>query len=318
MTLALAIGATATLAVIVLFVGVLRFVEAEASPQQRLDAELLQRRRAAAEQETQESSSFIADRLDRVIAERDFTDELAQELRQADLRMTVSEYLLIRAATVLLAFLLGTVLTRNPISGVIVAVAGFFAPRLYVGYRRNRRLTAFNNQLEDVLTLLVGSLRAGHSFLNALNVIVEEIPPPASDEFRRVIHEVGLGLSLQEALLNLVERMESDDLDMIVTAINIQQEVGGNLATILDVISETIRERVRIQGEIRTLTSSQKLTGYILAGLPFILGSILYIMNPEYMSRLFVRGPTLILPVIAVVLIFIGFLVTRKIVDIEV
>jgi len=167
---------------------------------------------------------------------------------QADLRMTVSEYILIRAAVVLAGFLLGVLWTHNPGAGAILAIAGFFLPRLYIRYRRGKRLEAFSSQLEDVLMLAVGALRAGHSFLQALSIVVDEIPPPASDEFRRVVREVGLGLSLPEALSNLVRRIESDDLDMIVTAVNIQQEVGGELAEILDTISETIRERVRIQG----------------------------------------------------------------------
>lgn len=317
MTIALAVGTTAALSIITMFVGILRYIEIQASPKVRLDIESTQRRRST-EEDTDEREWFIVHRLNQVISQREFSNELARELIQADLRMTVSEYILIRAAVVLIAFLLGVLLTRNPGSGLILAAAGFFLPRLYIRRRRQKRLEAFNNQLEDVLTLLVGSLRAGYSFLHALNVVVDEIPPPASDEFRRVIQEVGLGLSLQEALNNLVRRVESDDLDMVVTAVNIQQEVGGNLATILDVISDTIRERVRIEGEIRVLTSRQKVTGYILALLPFILGSLLYLLNPTYMSRLFTPGPTLIMPVGAAILVFIGFLVVRKIVDIEV
>lgn len=315
---ALAVGATAALSVMFMFIGILRIIEGETNPDQRPDLDLARRHSGAGEGRDEEGASFLTDRLNQALADRDFFEELARELMQAGLRITVSEYILIRAAVVPIAFLLGAVATRNPFAGVIAAVVGFFLPPLYVRRRRAKRLEAFNNQLEDVLTLLVGSLRAGYSFLHALNVVVEEIPAPASEEFRRVVREVGLGLSLTEALQNLVERLDSDDLDMVVTAVNIQQEVGGNLANILDVISETIRERVRIQGEIQVLTSRQKGTGYILALLPFILGAVIYTLNPEYMSRLFEPGPTLAIPAVAVVLVFIGFLIIRKIVDIEV
>lgn len=315
---ALAVAAAAALAIVLMFIGILRLIEAESSPATRLDVQAMPRQQGGQGTSEDGGLSNVIDRLDQRFSEREFSDDLSRQLMQADLRMTVSEYLLMRAALVLVAFLLGALGTRNPGAGVLFAIAAFFLPPFYVRHRRNKRLEAFNKQLEDILTLLVGSLRAGYSFLHALNVIVDEIPPPASDEFRRVVREVGLGLSLQEALSNLVDRVESEDLDMIVTAVNIQQEVGGNLATILDVISETIRERVRIEGEIRVLTSRQKITGYILALLPFSLGGILYLMNPQYMSRLFEPGPILLLPAGATVLIFIGFLIIRKIVDIEV
>ncbi|RME49115.1 MAG: secretion system protein [Chloroflexi bacterium] len=318
MTAALATGTIAALSVIIMFVGVLRLVEREMDPQERLEAQLTERQRRARGKATETGRLLIIDRLDEAISRRDFSDDLARELLQADLKITVAEYILIRAAVVLVAFLVGVMVTRNPIVGVVLGGAGFFLPRLYIRYRRHKRLQAFDSQLEDVLTLLVGALRAGHSFLQALNVVVEEIPPPAADEFRRVVREVGLGLSLREALQNLVRRIESDDLDLIVTAVSIQQEVGGDLAEILDTISETIRERVRILGEIRVLTTRQKQTGYILAGLPVILGIIIYFLNPEYILPLFQRGPILAIPGFAAFMEVIGFMVIRKIVDIEV
>ncbi|MFQ5856320.1 MAG: type II secretion system F family protein [Anaerolineae bacterium] len=318
MTLALVVGMAAALSVVLMFVGVMRFIEAQANPEQRLAVELARRQRFVREEEAKKGAFFIINRLDRAIASRGFSDGIARNLLQADLRITVSEYILIRAAVVFVAFLLGVPLIGNAGAGVILAVAGFFLPPLYVRYRRHKRQKDFENQLDDVLVLLAGALRAGYSLLHALNVVVDEIPSPASDEFRRVVNEVGLGLSLQEALQNLVRRLESDDLDMIVTAINIQQDVGGNLANILDVVTETIRERIRIQGEIRTLTTQGRITGYILSFLPFILGGIIYIINPEYVLGLFAPGMVRIMPIVATVLILVGFLVIRKIVDIEV
>lgn len=315
--IALAVGTAAALAIIVMFVGILRLIEAGTHPDQRLDARVLRQERQSSQREG-DDTSFLTARVSQAIANRDLSDELARELMQAGLRMTASEYILIRAAVVLFGFLIGVLLTRNPIAGILTAIAGYFLPRLYIGRRRQKRLEAFNNQLEDVLTLVVGALRAGYGLLQALSVVVEEIPEPASEEFRRVVREVGLGLSLQEALANLVERIESDDLDMIVTAISIQQEVGGDLAEILDTVSETIRERVRIQGEIRVLTTRQKQTGYVIGALPFILGTVIFFMNPEYIMPMFTPGPLLLVPAVAVLLQVVGFFVIRKIVDIEV
>lgn len=318
MITALAVGTTAALAVILIFVGVFRFVESQVDPDERLAAELAKQRSSTVEAATVRGASLLTRQLDRVITDRDFSDELARELLQADLRVTVSEYILIRAAVVLAGFLGGVLLTRSPATGVVLAIIGFFLPRIYIRHRRGKRLQAFESQLEDVLILAVGALRAGHSFLQSLSIVTQEIPPPAADEFGRVVREVGLGLSLQEALGNLVRRIDSDDLDMIVTAVNIQQEVGGDLADILDTISETIRERVRIEGEIRVLTTQQRYTGYVLALLPVGLGLLIYLLNPEYITPLFKPGPMLAVPAAAAVFEVIGFMVIQKIVDIEV
>src|SRR5690606_32429750 len=149
----------------------------------------------------------------------------------------------------------------------------------------NRRLHAFENQLSDTLNLWVNALRSGYSVLQGMEAIATELPPPISREFERVVQEVRLGLSLEQALANLVRRMPSEDLDLIVTAINIQREVGGNLAEILDIISHTIRERVRMKGEIRTLTSQGRLTGWVIGLLPLILAFLVYSINPRYGDR---------------------------------
>lgn len=315
---ALAIGITVALSVIVMFVGVLRLVESQMSPEERLDIELARRLAPERLEEPEEHRPLIVQWLDQLFSGRGFSERISQELVQANLNITVSEYILIRIAVILGAFLAGMLWRQDLGTAAILAVIGFIVPPFYIRRRRQKRLEAFNNQLEDVLTLIIGALRAGYSFLHALNVVIDEIPPPASEEFRRVVREVGLGLSLQEALQNLVQRVESEDLDMIVTAITIQQDVGGNLATILDLISETIRERIRIQNEIRTITTQQRVTGYILAFLPFILGGIIYLLNPRYMKGLFAPGFVRILPVVATVLVAIGFVLIRRIVDIEV
>ena len=198
-------------------------------------------------------------------------------------------------------------------------------PRFWLGRRKSGRLNAFNKQLPDTITLLANALRAGSSFLQAIELVVRESRPPVSTEFGRVIREVNLGLPFEQALENMVRRVRSDDLELMATAINIQHTVGGNLAEILDSIAYTIRERVRIKGEIRTLTAQQRLSGYVVGFLPIALAGFLFVAAPNFMAPMFQNPPEALgLPLGVVILafggfmMFIGFLLIRKIVDIEV
>ena len=190
---------------------------------------------------------------------------------------------------------------------------------------RTAASNAFNKQLPDTITLIANALRAGSSFLQAIELVVRESRPPISTEFGRVIREVNLGLPFEQALENMVRRVRSDDLELMATAISIQHQVGGNLAEILDSIAYTIRERVRIKGEIRTLTAQQRLSGYVVGFLPIALAGFLFIAAPDFMEPMFVNPPAVLgLPAGVVILIFggfmmfIGFMLIRKIVDIEV
>ena len=147
---------------------------------------------------------------------------------------------------------------------------GLFLPRFYVKNQQSRRLVRFNEQLGDMLNLMVNGLRAGYSTMQAMEAVSKELPPPICDEFRRVVQEMQLGVPMQISLDNLLRRIPSEDLDLVVTAINVQREVGGNLAEILDTISYTIRERVRIKGEIRVLTTQVMYSGRFLAMMPVV------------------------------------------------
>jgi tight adherence protein B len=189
-------------------------------------------------------------------------------------------------------------------------------------------MRAFDGQLSDTLNLWVNALRSGYSVLQAMEAIATELPPPVSVEFERVVQEVRLGLSVAQALDNMYHRVPSEDLDLVITAVNIQREVGGNLAEVLDNISFTIRERVRIKGEIRTLTAQGRISGTIISLLPIGLGLVLYLINPEYVSQLWIMEAPWIFPnvipcgyvLIGVggLMIFLGWLAIRKIVSIEV
>ena len=202
----------------------------------------------------------------------------------------MSEYLFIWAAAIVgipvFMFLAGFALPalQNPILLLVGAVVGFILPRWYVKRRQGKRLNQFNKQLPDTITLIANALRAGSSFLQAIELVVREARPPISTEFARVIREVNLGLPFEEALENLVRRVRSDDLELMVTAISIQYTVGGNLAEILDSIAYTIRERVRIKGEIRTLTAQQRLSGYVVAFLPIGLAGFLFVIAPGFLQ----------------------------------
>ena len=213
---------------------------------------------------------------------------------------------------------------QSPLALLVGMLIGFMLPRFWLNRRKNGRLNAFNKQLPDTITLIANALR-GSSFLQAIELVVRESRPPISVEFGRVIREVNLGLPFEQALENMVRRVRSDDLELMATAISIQHQVGGNLAEILDSIAYTIRERIRIKGEIRTLTAQQRLSGYVVGFLPIGLAGFLFIAAPGFMDPMFANPPAIAgLPAGVVILLFggfmmfIGFMLIRKIVDIEV
>jgi tight adherence protein B len=171
--------------------------------------------------------------------------------------------------------------------------------------------------------LMSNSLRAGYSLLQSMETVAREGPEPTAEEFGRVVREVGLGLTPEQALINLYRRLPSEDLDLMVTAINVQHEVGGNLAKIFDTLGETIRERTRIKGEIQTLTAQQRLGGNIIACLPIILAGAMFAMNPRYFDPLLTNKtlicmPAIGFPILTVLMVVTGWVAIRRLVAIEV
>jgi tight adherence protein B len=277
------------------------------------------------------AQSAALNSLNRVVEQRDFGANLARDIARADLHLKPSEFLLIWAGSIvgvpILMLLLSPFLNAlaNPLFLLIGGLVGFLLPRFWLARRKNGRLGAFNKQLPDTITLIANALRAGSSFLQAIELVVRESRPPISTEFGRVIREVNLGLPFDQALENMVRRVRSDDLELMATAISIQHQVGGNLAEILDSIAYTIRERVRIKGEIRTLTAQQRLSGYVVGFLPIGLAGFLFIAAPGFMEPMFANPPEILgLPAGVIILLlggfmmFLGFLFIRRIVDIEV
>jgi tight adherence protein B len=269
--------------------------------------------------------------LNKAVEKRDFGANLLRDLGAADLKLKPSEFLAIWAGAIVglpvLFFLIGFVVPslQSPLMLLLALFLGFIIPRFWLRRRKSSRLNAFNKQLPDTITLIANALRAGSSFLQAIELVVREARPPINTEFGRVIREVNLGLPFDVALENMVRRVKSEDFELMATAIAIQHQVGGNLAEILDSIAFTIRERVRIKGEINTLTAQQRLSGYVVAGLPIGLAAILFVIAPSFFKPMFDKPPDVIgIPVGVILLVvggvamFIGFQVIRKIVDIEV
>jgi tight adherence protein B len=261
---------------------------------------------------------------------------LTRSLARADIKMKVGEFILLTIVLTIIGGLLGwflsggtntgagesTIQMLSNIPGIFIgAIAGFFAPTIYMRRQQGKRLEKFDNQLADMLSLMVNGLRAGYSTMQAMEAVSRELPPPISDEFRRIVQEMQLGIPMDTALDNLTRRIPSKDLDLVVTAINVQREVGGNLAEILDTISHTIRERVRVKGEIRVLTSQMMISGRFLAIMPVGVIILMYFLNRGYMMRFFNPATRMFgIPalIIGAGMIVLGYYLMMKIAKIEV
>jgi tight adherence protein B len=267
-----------------------------------------------------DGGSALTDQVNRVVAGSSFGEGLARSLARADLKFKPGEFV---ALIVILVITLGGILWyiggRNIVSLLIGVAAGIVLPLIYLRREQGRRLIRFGDQLPDMINLMVNGLRAGYSTMQALESVSKEMPVPLSEEFRRVVQEMQLGIPMERALDNLLRRVPSPDLDFIITAINVQREVGGNLAEILDNISHTIRERIRIKGEIRVLTTQVTTSGRILTMIPFFLALALWFINREYMMEFF-NNPTCgaIAISVALVMIAVGSYVMGRIAKIEV
>jgi tight adherence protein B len=246
------------------------------------------------------------------------TSKLTEELMKADLKLRVSEYFLIVAGLMVLMGLIAYLRFRNPFVAAIAFVAGYPIPGFVLKFRQRRRIKSFNNQLGDTIVLLSNALKAGYSFAQAMATIAKSSSPPMADEFARAVREMNLGVSVDDALAHMVKRIESEDFDLMVTAVQIHRVVGGNLAEILDTIAYTIRERIRIQGEIRTLTAQARASGYIITGLPFALSLLLTFLSPTYIMPLFHEPLGWILIGMGLFSIAIGYGIISKITNIEV
>jgi tight adherence protein B len=242
---------------------------------------------------------------------------VAEQLQRADLKLRPSEFFMIQLG--LGAFVALIVWWRfQSIFGLLTFILGYLAPSFYVRYRISQRLRKFNGQLGDTLTLLSNALKAGYSFAQAIDTVAKNAVAPIGDEFARAVREMNLGGSPDEALGNITKRIASADFDLVATAYSIHRTVGGNLAEILDNIAYTIRERVRIKGEIQTLTAQARASGSIITALPILLAAFMFFVTPTYFQPMFSSIVGWILIVIGAFMIFAGNLIIRRIVAIEV
>jgi len=268
-----------------------------------------------------QQSSFLTEWVNRRVERSSLGDRIQRDLARADLKYKVAEWVSLVIITTIGGALLGGMLGGWEIfSFVIGGAVGAILPRFYMRRQQRQRLVRFDGQLPDMLNLMVNGLRAGFSTMQAMEAVAKELPAPICDEFRRVVQEMQLGIPMEKALENLLRRIPSADLDFVVTAINVQREVGGNLSEILDTISFTIRERVRIKGEISVLTAQVRSSGQALAFMPIGLVVLLWFINREYMMGFFLRGPVCGYAAfgLAGTLIAVGYFIMSKIAAIEV
>ncbi|MBM2827404.1 MAG: type secretion system protein [Dehalococcoidia bacterium] len=271
-----------------------------------------------------QESSLTAS-LNKAFAKRTYGQKVAEGLARADLKLTVGEFMALKGVTTVIGVVVGLLvgITNSLLQGFPAGFAlagafiGYKAPNFYMGKRQSGRLSKFNEQLPDVISLMSNGLKAGNSVLQAMQLVSREAPSPSREEYGRVVTELTLGVEFGVALNNLVRRMPSPDLDLMVTSMGIQREIGGNLATVLESIGATIRERIELKGEIKTKTSQVMGSAYIMSGLPIIIGLVLFLINGSYMKPMF-SGCFICMPLAAGGMIFMGFMAMKKIATVEV
>jgi tight adherence protein B len=255
------------------------------------------------------------------LSQGDLGEKLAIQLERADLNISPGEF--ITARLVLAAIgAVAPIFLVGGLTGFVVAIPGaaigYLIPKFYLNNKRKSRVAKLNAQLPEALMIISNALKAGFGLLQALSNASDNLSHPISTELGRTIHEMNIGSSAEEAMLALSERAGSYDLDIVVTAILVQRTVGGNLGEILDTVAETMRERIRIRGEIQTLTAQQKLTGMVIGALPIGVGILFQLMSPGYISPLFFTVLGKVMLGVAVVLEVIGIMIIQRILNIEV
>lgn len=239
------------------------------------------------------------------------------KLNRAHILLKAEEFITIRMIVFVTAGCLSALAGGSVFISAAVAAAGWFVPEMILKSQIKKRVKNINDQLGDAIVLISNSLKAGYSFFQSADIVAKEMPPPISDEFALLQKEINLGATTEKALENLIYRVGSDDLELVVTAVMIQRQTGGNLSEVLDNISCTIRDRVRIKGEVRTLTAQGRLSGLIISLLPPVLGFIIYLINPEHISLLFTNPLGMAILAFSALMELIGIYFINRIVRIE-
>jgi tight adherence protein B len=254
----------------------------------------------------------------RLFTARKVATKVETELARADIPLKGEEFLGLVLISTVGGGLFFALVSGSVLFGLIAAALGGYLPYFGLKAAKLKRLAKFNGQIGDALVIMANSLRSGFSFLQAMDMVRKEIPNPIAKEFGVTLQEMTWGTHTEEALNNMVTRVCSEDLELVVTAVLIQRQVGGNLAEVLDNIAGTIRERIRIKGEIRTLTAQGRISGLIIGLLPIVLTTIIYLLNPEYIKLLFTNKAGLIMVFYAIMSQILGLAIIKKIVNIPV
>jgi tight adherence protein B len=246
-----------------------------------------------------------------------FTNRLAYDLGKADILLRVEEFIGLNIVTTIGGGLVGYVLFGFGTYTMFLIFLGAVLPYFYIQFRKKKRAELLNDQIADSLTGMSNSLRAGYSFQQAMDLVSKETTGPLTVEYRRTLREINMGITTEQALQNLIQRAENEDMELMISAVLIQRQIGGNLAEIFDKISDTIRQRIRMQGEVRTMTAQGRFSGIVLALLPVALGLILTLMDPTYLTILFKNQMGWMMIGGAIVSELIGFMLITKITDIK-
>ncbi len=271
---------------------------------------------------TPESTGWIPDNVSRYgkrFAEaRGVSERLDMELEAAGVSLRSGEFVVATVGAAIVGAVLGAAILQNLLLALVIGIVAGAAPTIALRTALARRSEKLREQLPDVLTIMASSLRAGHSFLQSLDTVAKEISQPAATEFQRVVAEIRLGRAAEDAMESMAERVGSADFKWAVLAVNIQREVGGNLAEILDNVADTLRERAMIRRQIRVLTSEGRLSAWVLAILPVAIGLYMFAVNPDYIKLLFTTTIGLVMLITALCLLVVGMFWMKKIVDIDV
>ncbi len=257
-----------------------------------------------------------------ILTPKSMAAKIALSLARADIPLKANEFVAIQFLSVMLPLLFGLSVLKSLALGIVFAAVGYVVPLIWLSLMKSRRMAAFSEQILDTLVMMANGLKAGYSFLQAMEMVARESHAPMSTELRRVLKENSLGMNLEDCLRALNQRVESEDWDLVTTVVLIQRQVGGNLAEIMDKIGYTIRQRMRIKGDIQTKTAQAKISGLLVGCLPFGIGFMIYLLNPNFMMRLFTfkqgwfRGWFVV--IFGLMWEALGLYIIMKIVDIEV
>jgi len=260
----------------------------------------------------------ILSHMGKFFATTSLTNKIEQQLLKAEIPIRGEEFLALNIIGIILSFIFGLLLLGGLGPALVLSVICIIMPQIIVQRKKKKRVEKINNQIGDCLTVMANSLRAGYSFQQSIDLVGKEMNGPLANEFRKTNREVNLGTTIDDALINLTKRAESDDLELLITAVLIQRQIGGNLAEILDNISFTIRERIRIKGEIKTLTAQGRISGLVIGLMPPILFAILMLINPSYMNVMVESKVGLLILFGGLVSEVIGVILIKKVIDIEV